>query len=112
MPKSFWVLCVKRVILDENLPVDLRLLLEEFLVVTVSYRGWGGIENGELLRLVDGEFDVFVTGDKKLRYQQNLGKRRVAIVELPNTRFGDIERYISAVRNAIRVAEPGSYTRV
>lgn len=58
---------MKKVILDENLPVDLRYFLTEFSVVTVSYQGWSGIQNGDLIRLIDAQFDVFITGDKKLR---------------------------------------------
>lgn len=48
------------VILDENLPVDLRHLLTEFSVVTVLYQGWSGVQNGELIKLIDGQFDVFM----------------------------------------------------
>jgi hypothetical protein len=43
-----------------------------------------GIENGNLLNLVDGHFDVMVLADKNLRYQQNLASRRIALVELPS----------------------------
>ena len=103
---------MKRVILDENLPVDLRLHLEEFCVVTVAYQGWSGLQNGELIRLIDGQFEVFITGDKKLRYQQNLANRAVAIIELPNTRLAEIEGYLEDLRVAIREAQSGSYTQL
>lgn len=83
------------VILDENLPVDLRHLLTEFSVVTVLYQGWSGVQNGELIKLIDGQFDVFITGDKKLRYQQNLTGRQIAIIEIPNTRLSEIESYLN-----------------
>ena len=103
---------MKKVVLDENLPVDLRHHLSEFSVFTVSYLGWGGVQNGDLIKLVDQEFDVFVTGDKKLRYQQNLQSRRVAIIELPNTRLAEIQTYLEAIRQAIVEAAPGSYTPI
>jgi hypothetical protein len=103
---------VKKVILDENLPVDLRHLLIEFSVVTVSYQGWGGIQNGDLIKLIDRRFDIFITGDKKLRYQQNLSGRQIAIIELPNTRLAEIEGYLSDIILAIRSAIPGSYTQI
>jgi hypothetical protein len=103
---------VKKVILDENLPVDLRLHLSDFSVFTVSYLGWGGVQNGDLIKLVEQEFEVFVTGDKKLRYQQNLRSRRVAIIELPDTRLAAIQTYLEEIRQAIRQAEPGSYTAI
>ena len=78
---------MKKIILDENLPHPLRLQLRDHEIVTVQYQGWTGIQNGELLKLIDGSFDVFVTADKNLRYQQNLVGRRVAIVELPFVRL-------------------------
>ena len=103
---------MKTVILDENLPVDLRLSLAEFQVVTVHYQGWAGVSNGELVNLVDGQFDVFVTGDKKLRYQQNLLNRKAAIVELPFTRLASLVPLLEKIGKAIRDAAPGSYTQI
>lgn len=103
---------MKTVILDENLPIDLRHLLTEFSVATVLYLGWSGIQNGELIGLIDGQFDVFITGDKKLRYQQDLSNRQIAIIELPNTRLAEIEGCLSDVLDAIRSAAPGSYTQI
>ncbi|MFZ9938315.1 MAG: hypothetical protein ACO3JG_14855 [Luteolibacter sp.] len=63
---------MKKVILDENLPVSLRHHLTDFDVVTVQYQGWAGIQNGDLIALVDGLFDFLLTADQNLRYQQNL----------------------------------------
>ncbi len=60
-----------RVLLDENLPHQLRELFEDNIeVVTVSYRRWQGKENGELLRITENEFDVFVTMDQGIPNQQ------------------------------------------
>jgi hypothetical protein len=74
---------VKKIILDENVPRALKQALAGHIVTTVQEQGWTGIENGELLALLDDKFDVFITADKNLRYQQNLAQRRIAIVELP-----------------------------
>ena len=49
---------------------------------TAQKRGWGGIKNCDLLRLAEAEFDLFITSDQNLRYQQNLAGRRIAIIEL------------------------------
>ena len=103
---------MKTVILDENLPIDLRLLLHEFDVVTVRYRGWTGVKNGSLVKLIDGQFDVLVTGDKNLRYQQNLSNRIVSIVELPFTLLELIEARIEEIRSAIRDSTVGSYIQI
>ena len=76
-----------RIILDENIP---RPLLKWFAldeVTTVQKEGWAGVKNGELIARLDGLFDVFVTADKNLRYQQNLSGRTIAILELPTNRL-------------------------
>lgn len=49
---------------------------------TVQERGWGGIKNGDLLQHAEGEFDLFITSDQNIRYQQNLAGRHIAILEL------------------------------
>jgi hypothetical protein len=103
---------VKRVILDENLPQPLRHHLSEFDVVTVQYQGWSGIQNGELITLIDGKFDVFLTADQNLRYQQNLSDRSIAIVELPFIRRSDIPKFLEAIRAAIVSVLPGDYIQI
>jgi uncharacterized repeat protein (TIGR03803 family) len=61
----------------------LKRVLTGHAVQTVQEAGWAGIKNGELLALAETNFDVFLTADQNLRYQQNLQGRTVAIVELP-----------------------------
>ncbi len=112
MQLSFYNSRVKKVILDENLPQPLRHHLAEFDVVTVQYQGWSGIQNGELIALIDGKFDVFLTADQNLRYQQNLTKRSIAIVELPFIRRGEIPRFVEAIRAAIISAKNGGYIQI
>jgi len=103
---------VKTVILDENLPQPLRHHLKEFDVVTVQYKGWSGIQNGELIALIDGKFDVFLTADQNLRYQQNLRNRNIAIIELPFIRRNDIPLFVEAIRTAISTAKRGDYIQI
>jgi hypothetical protein len=70
-----------KVLLDENLDHALRKLLGQHEVVTVTYMGWTGLKNGELLRTAeDNGIDVLLTGDQTLTYEQNLTERRLAIV--------------------------------
>ena len=72
-----------KVLLDENLPHLLRNNLGGHEVFTVRFRGWAGLKNGELLKAAEDEgFDVFITGDQTLPYEQNLTKRRVATLVL------------------------------
>ena len=75
-----------RVLLDENIPVDLAGLLGGHDAQTVSGLGWDGVKNGELLRRMQGTFDALVTMDRNLPHQQNLavqpfGRFRVAAAE-------------------------------
>lgn len=103
---------MKKVILDENLPQSLRHHLTEFDAVTVQYLGWSGIQNGELISLVDGRFDVFLTADQNLRYQQNLKSRKIAIVELPFIRRKEIPLSVDQIRDAIISAKSGDYIQI
>ena len=103
---------MKRVILDENLPIQLRHELSIFEVVTVQYQGWSGIVNGELIRLIDGKFDVFVTGDKNLRYQQNLIDRSIAIIELPTSDRRSVVKLVEKLKVAILNSTMGDYIQI
>lgn len=103
---------MKTILLDENLPVALRHLLAEFDVVTVQFQGWSGKQNGELISLIDGRFDVFLTGDKNLRYQQRIETRQTAIVELPFTRLQSLEPFLDEIRAAIRNSVVGDYIQI
>ncbi len=75
-----------RVLFDHNLPHKLRTSLDPLRkheIVTASYMGWGDLKNGELLRIAEESgFEVLVTGDQGLLYEQNLTGRKLAIVAL------------------------------
>lgn len=70
-----------RILLDENLPHRLRLLLPGHEVRTTSYQGWAGLSNGALLKAAeDAAFDAILTADQGIRYQQNRKNSRVALI--------------------------------
>lgn len=71
-----------RVLLDECLPKKLKNDLPGVTVQTVTERGWSGKTNGILLQLAEPHFDVFVTSDQNLQYQQNLRNTRLAVILL------------------------------
>ena len=71
-----------RLLLDESLPSRLRRWLPKHSVKMVVEMGWGGVKNGKLLALASQQFDVFLTADKNLPYQQNLAKLPLAVVVL------------------------------
>ena len=70
-----------KVLLDENLPHQIRLELPGHEVFTTAYMQWGGVENGELLRLAAANsFDVLITNDRGMEYEQDLGALPLAVV--------------------------------
>jgi predicted nuclease of predicted toxin-antitoxin system len=71
-----------RILLDESLPRRLRLVFAGHDVVTVVEAGWSGVRNGELLQLASTSFDLFVTADQNLQYQQNLEALPIAVAVL------------------------------
>ena len=71
-----------RLLLDESLPRRLTRHLADHEVDTVYDRGWSGLKNGDLLRAAEDEYDVFVTADQNLRYQQNLTGFGIGVVVL------------------------------
>ena len=85
-----------KIILDECLPKRLMQEFPEHDITTVPQQGWSSISNGELLKLVEQGFDVFLTGDGNLSYQQNLKNLRVAIVvfSIRSNRFKDLRQYV------------------
>lgn len=102
-----------KVLLDENLDHALRKLLGPHEVVTVSYMGWTGLQNGALLRAAEeSEIDVLLTGDQTLANEQNLAGRRLAIVALSAIQLPIIKEHIPKVVAAIDGALPGSFQAV
>jgi hypothetical protein len=69
-----------RVLLDENLPLDLVPELRGHEVDTVSGRGWAGVKNSELLRRASAQFDAFVTMDRNIEFQQNIRELPFGII--------------------------------
>jgi len=99
-----------KVILDESVPRTLAGLLEGHEVTTVPLRGWRSKENGELLGLASDEFDVFVTADQNLRYQQNLSGFDLGVVVLaaPQNRIESYLPMLEAIQQAIARVRPGT----
>lgn len=71
-----------RLLLDESVPRRLGQALRNHEIKTVVEMGWSGIKNGHLLALAASSFDVFITVDKNLPYQQNLSDLPIAVVVL------------------------------
>lgn len=71
-----------RVLFDENVPRKLRQHLPTHSISTVQEMGWSSLKNGQLLKMADGRFDVLLTVDKNLRYQNNLTGLRIGVLTI------------------------------
>lgn len=82
-----------RLLLDECVDRRFAKELEGHLVKTVPQMGWATIKNGELLALAEKEFDVFITVDRNLSFQQNLSRFNIAVLVLqaPSNRLADLQ---------------------
>jgi len=74
--------------------------------------GWSNLQNGDLLRAAEAAFDLLITTDQNLRYQQNLTGRSVAILVLPTTSWPKIQARLALVVAAVSVMKPGDYREV
>ena len=102
-----------KVLLDENLDHRLRHHLGSHQAFTASFQGWDGLKNGDLLRVAeDNGFEVLVTGDQTLRYEQNLTGRRLAIVALSSVEWRILQEHLPVILAAIENASSGSFQAV
>jgi hypothetical protein len=102
-----------KVLLDENLPHLLRNNLGDHDVFTVRYKGWAGLKNGELLKTAEDDgFEVFITGDQTISYEQNLTGWRVAMVVLSSIDWYILKDNLPPILAALDNAMPGSFQQV
>jgi hypothetical protein len=103
-----------KILLDESVPQKLRLLIEgDHTVVTTWYQGWSGLANGALLSVAEEEgFELFITADQELSYQQNLKGRKMALVVLSTNNWDLVKAHVALITAAIDAATPGSYSEV
>jgi predicted nuclease of predicted toxin-antitoxin system len=105
-----------KVLIDECAPRALRryLVASGHKCSTVQEQGWAGIRNGKLLGLAEGQFDVFVTIDANLRYQQNLSGRLIAIIVLnsPSNRLENLRPYFAECLSALDGIQPGQTVQI
>jgi hypothetical protein len=101
------------ILFDHGTPRSIARWLPGHTVVETFTKGWDRLVNGELLKAAeDAEFDLLLTTDKNMKYQQNLKDRRIAIVVLGNSNRPIVHRYIERVITAVNAARPGRYTEV
>jgi predicted nuclease of predicted toxin-antitoxin system len=99
-----------RIVFDQGTPVPLRRWLTAHQVETAWQRGWAELSNGDLLSAAESAaFDLLVTTDQNLRYQQNLSGRRIAILVLAVANWPTLEPHAADIAAAVSAMEPGAF---
>lgn len=102
-----------KVLFDQGTPLPLTAFLIGHAVDTVYANDWARLSNGELLAQAEAAgYDVFVTTDQQLQYQQNLSERRIAIVVLSTTSWPRIQANVQRAIAAVDGAKSGDYVGV
>jgi len=101
-----------KVLVDECVPLKLVRLLTSHNFSTAQQKGWDGFTNGKLLALAEPEFDLFLTSDCNLQYQQNLQGRKIAILLLSTNHWPTLKKQVPLVQAAVDKIRPGEFMRV
>ncbi|MBI4908346.1 MAG: hypothetical protein HY820_32265 [Acidobacteria bacterium] len=98
------------VLFDKNVPYGLKRFLKHHLVETVDDRGWGRIKNGDLLHVAEQSgFDVVLTADQNIVYQQNLKHRKIALVVVGGNLWPIVRNHARTIVAAIDRSSVGGY---
>lgn len=102
-----------RILFDQGTPVPLRKYLDTHSVATAYELSWQELDNGALIAKAEADgFDVLITTDQNLRYQQNLENRRIAILVLKSTSWPRIKAHLAVVVPIIDQSSPGTYQEI
>jgi hypothetical protein len=101
-----------KILLDECTPHIVKKRLPHRDISTVQAMDWAGIKNGRLLRLAEPLFDVFITTDKNLRYQQNLSGRGLAFIVLPTNQVPVIAALLPMIDAALDTIKSGDIVEI
>jgi hypothetical protein len=102
-----------RVLFDQATPLPIRAYLDQHSVSTASQQGWDKLKNGDLLTAAENAgFEVFLTTDKNIRYQQDLTRRKIAIVVLARQQWPQLRTHVQIIVEAVNKATLGGYIEV
>jgi hypothetical protein len=96
-----------RILFDHGKPAPLRRALIGHSVTTAHEMGWAQLDNGALLREADKQFEIIITTDRSIRYQQNLTSFRLAVLVLPTTNWPELRRHQAEIAAAVNALKPG-----
>jgi hypothetical protein len=98
-----------RILFDQGTPAPLRRALSGHDVATAYEMGWSQLTNGNLLKEAEASFDIFITTDQSLQYQQNLSGRRLAVLTLWTTSWPKLQRHLPQIIAAIEKLSTGDF---
>ena len=102
---------IMRILFDQNVPDALRRFLSDHSVEVSAELGWGRLKNGLLLAAAEESgFDLVVTADQNIRYQQNLKGRKIALVVLGSNRWPYLQKHVAEIVEAVNAVGVNSYT--
>ena len=103
-----------RLLLDEHLPIGLSTELPGHTEDTVSGRGWSGIKNGELLLRMSGQYDILVTMDRSIEFQQRISTLPfgIVLVRTRSNRMEDLRPLVPSILSVLAAVKPGRIHRV
>lgn len=101
-----------KVLVDECVPLKLLRLLSGHEFTTALEQGWGSFKNGRLLALAELAFDLFLSCDRNLEYQQNLKDRKIAILLLSTNHWPTLRRHAALVQSALDSAQRGKFSHI
>jgi predicted nuclease of predicted toxin-antitoxin system len=102
-----------KILFDQGTPVPLRDYLSNHTIETAYEKAWSNLKNGDLLTQAETEqFDVLITTDQNLHYQQNLSARKIAVIVLLTTNWLRIKKNVALVVEATDDLQPGNYVEI
>ena len=101
-----------RILLDECVPWPMHKLLIGHECTTAQRRGWRSVKNGQLIQLAEDEFQLFITSDQGISYQQNLAGSQIAILELSTNKLRRIVASADLIRSNVATMKPGEYRKL
>ena len=99
-----------KILFDHCTPGPLRRYIPAHEVTRAGQMGWAAVQNGQLLKLAeDGDFDLFITCDQNMTYQQNMTGRTIAILVLGIQQWPELEPFAATVATTVDLMQPGEY---
>ena len=102
-----------KILFDHGIPRSIARSLTGHQVTRAAQIGWHEVANGELIERAEAAgFELLLSTDKNIRYQQNLTHRKIAIVVLTDQQWPSVRLYLERIANAVNAATAGSYAEV